>query len=175
MNGWKDYSKFMDSMSAGYEQHVKLPAWQKYLACRRGPSEGRRADGRQQVHARILYYHRPEAQAYKHRQLRYDHFECDYNLIWHFGLPVLTGLADEPPGRQWEAWRNSALTGTLWWPTAVRRSRPRRLPLKPGSPPSRSASSRFRRPNRPLRRSPPRHLADHRGRRHPRNRPPLRD
>ena len=106
MNGWKDYSRHIDTMAPGYEQHVNLPAWKKYPGLQKGghPKEAVPMGGNKFVR-NILYYHRPEAQAYKHRQLPNAHFECDHNLIWHFGLPVLTGLDKEPAGRQWEAWQ----------------------------------------------------------------------
>jgi hypothetical protein len=60
MNGWKDYSKFMDSMSAGYEQHVKLPAWQKYPGLQKGghPKDAVPMGGNKFTR-NILYYHRP--------------------------------------------------------------------------------------------------------------------
>jgi len=106
MNGWKDYSRHMDTMAPGYEQHAGLPAWQKYPGLQKGghPKSAVPMGGNRFLR-NILYYHDPDAQAYKHRSLRYEHFECDRNLVWHFGLPVWTGLDKTPATEQWSAWQ----------------------------------------------------------------------
>ena len=40
----------------------------------------------------IVYYSNPAAVLFRHRNLPFDAFESDYNLIWHFGLPLRTGI-----------------------------------------------------------------------------------
>jgi len=106
MNGWDSYSRFLDRMGPAYEEHVKLPAWKKYPGMQQGghpkdavPMAGNRIRGN------IIYYHNPEAMLYKHRRLSLEHFECDHNLVYHFGRPLLTSLKDVPPEKQWARWQ----------------------------------------------------------------------
>ena len=107
MNGWSDYSRFLDRMGPNYEQYIKLPAWKKYEGFQRGghPKDAVPMGGNR-ILRNIIYYRDPNAMLYKHRQLRFEHFECDWNLIYHFDLPLLTGLADTPAENQWEAWKD---------------------------------------------------------------------
>jgi len=106
MNGWKDYSRFLDRMGSAYEKHVGLPAWKKYEGLQKGghPKEAVPMGGNR-IERNIFFYRKPEAKLYKHRQLRFEHFDCDRNLIHHFGHPVLTGLTDVPPEKQWAEWQ----------------------------------------------------------------------
>ena len=53
----------------------------------------------------ICCYSDPKAMLYKQRALPYDKTESDYNLIWHYGLPLLTGMKGVPPDKQWEEWK----------------------------------------------------------------------
>jgi len=106
MNGWNDYSRFLDKMGPAYEEHVDLPAWKKYEGLQKGghprdavPMAGNR------IRRNVFYYHEPEAKLYKHRRLRFEHFECDHNLVYHFGHPLLVGLEGVPADRQWSEWR----------------------------------------------------------------------
>ena len=89
MNGWRDYSHFIDQMAPAYEEYIKLPAWKKYKGLQEG---GHPKDAVPMANNRlfrnIIYYHDAEARLYKHGRLPLDHFQCDYNLIWHFGLPL---------------------------------------------------------------------------------------
>jgi len=106
MNGWNDHSHFLDQMGPAYEAHVGLPAWKKYRGLQEGghPKDAVPMAGNR-IHRNILYYHNPEAKLYQHRQLRFDHFECDHNLVYHFGRPLLTGLDGVPPEEQWTEWQ----------------------------------------------------------------------
>ena len=40
----------------------------------------------------IVCYSNPDAWLFRHRNLPFDKTESDYNLIWHYGLPLRTGL-----------------------------------------------------------------------------------
>ncbi len=121
MNGWNDYSRFMDRMAPSYEEHIKLPAWKKYEGFQKGghPKDAVPMGGNR-IRRNVVYYRGPEAMLYKHRRLRFEHFECDRNLIYHFDLPLLTGLPDVPPQKQWEEWqklgfdRNSIVADPLF-------------------------------------------------------------
>ena len=106
MNGWNDYSRFLDRMGPSYEEHIKLPAWKKYEGFQKGghPKDAVPMGGNR-IRRNVIYYRDPEAMLYKHRRLTYEDFECDENLIYHFDQPLLTGPADVPPEKQWEAWK----------------------------------------------------------------------
>ena len=106
MNGWRDYSGFMDQMGPAYEEFIKLPAWKKYPGFQQGghPKDAVPMGGNR-ILRNIICYSGPEAMLYKHRSLRYESFQCDDNCIWHFGRPLLTGLKDVPPQKQWDAWQ----------------------------------------------------------------------
>ena len=110
MNGWNDYSKWIDSMGPNYEKYSKLPAWQKYEGLLRGGHPKNAIPmGGNRIHRNIIYYSDPEAMLYKYRggATRFlDDFECDGNLVWHKGGPLLVGgLKDVPAEKQWETWR----------------------------------------------------------------------
>ena len=56
-----------------------------------------------------------------HRLRFLDDFQCDENLVWHKGAPLLVGgLKDVPADRQWETWqemgfdRNSVVADPLF-------------------------------------------------------------
>ncbi len=105
MNGWNDYSRFLDRMAPNYEKYIDLPAWKKYEGLQKGghPKDAVPMGGNR-IRRNIIYYRDPDAMLYKHRRLRPEHFECDRNLIYHFDLPLLTGVADTPAEKQWEEW-----------------------------------------------------------------------
>ncbi len=110
MNGWNDYSKWIDRMGPNYEKYSKLPAWQKYEGLMRGghPQEAIPMGGNR-IHRNIIYYSSPEAKLYRYRSGAtkfLKDFECDDNVIWHKDAPLLIeGLKDVPPEKQWETWR----------------------------------------------------------------------
>ena len=110
MNGWNDYSKWMDRMAPAYEKYSKLQAWQKYAGLMRGghPQDAVPMGGNR-IHRNIIYYTDPKAMLYKYRSNAtkfLKDFACDQNLIWHQGQPLLIGgLTDVPDEKQWETWR----------------------------------------------------------------------
>lgn len=106
MNGWKDYSQFLDQMAPAYEEFIKLPAWKKYEGFQKGghPKDAVPMGGNR-VLRNILYYPRPGAALYAPRGLRYESFQCDYNCIWHFGRPLAIELKDVARDRQWDEWQ----------------------------------------------------------------------
>jgi hypothetical protein len=40
----------------------------------------------------IVCYREPDARLYVHYSLPFDRTESDYNLVWHYGQPILTGV-----------------------------------------------------------------------------------
>ena len=95
MNGWNDYSNWIDSMGPNYEKYSKLPAWQKYAGLLRGGHPNSAIPmGGNRIRRNIICYSAPEAMLYKYRSSAtkfLDDFECDRNLIWHQGEPLLVG------------------------------------------------------------------------------------
>ena len=110
MNGWGDYSRFLEKMAPAYEKYVKLPAWRKYSKLQKGghPKEAIPMGGNE-IRRNILYYTAPDAKLYKYRAAAtrfLEDFECDENLIWHKNRPITIGGLDKtPPAEQWNKWR----------------------------------------------------------------------
>jgi len=114
MNGWSDYSRWLDRMAPNYEKYSKLPAWQKYEGLMRGghPKDAIPMGGNR-IRRNIIYYSDPNALLYKYRSnaTRFlEDFECDRNLIWHKGSPLLIGgMKDVPAEEQWNKWHDMGL------------------------------------------------------------------
>lgn len=53
----------------------------------------------------IVCYSNPESKLYALTRLDFATTKADWNLFWHFGLPLLMDLPDVPPREQWQAWR----------------------------------------------------------------------
>lgn len=108
MNGWADYSDFLDQMSPAYEEYVHLPAWQKYAGLQSGgPPKDAVPMAGNRIRRNIFYYREPSAQLYTYRRLRLDHFECDENLVYHFGEPVRVSLGKKP--EDWTQWQQRGM------------------------------------------------------------------
>jgi len=89
---WKNHLK---TMIEGYEMVAGQPAWQKMRNMDIHPKDAVLPDGKimsgNEFHKNIIYYRNPEAKLFSFRNVPWDHYESDYNLVWHFGLPLLTG------------------------------------------------------------------------------------
>ena len=89
---WKDH---LPTMIKGYESVKDQPAWKSMRNMDTHPTDAVLPDGKimsgNKYFRNIIYYHDPNARYVKFRNFSFDHNECDYNLIWHFGLPILTG------------------------------------------------------------------------------------
>jgi hypothetical protein len=98
-NGWtKDHrywTSHFKTMVEGYESVAKEPVWQSMRNMHIHPKDAVLPDGKimtgNSFHRNILYYRDPKAKLFSFRNLPLDHYASDYNLVWHFGLPLWTG------------------------------------------------------------------------------------
>ncbi len=110
MNGWNDYSRWIEQMGPNYEKYSTLPAWQKYQGLLRGghPKDAIPMGGNR-IRQNIIYYSDPNALLYKYRSNAtkfLEDFECDRNLIWHKGQSLLIGgMKDVSEDKQWQTWQ----------------------------------------------------------------------
>jgi len=106
---WKPLSeKQAEGIKNDLMKYGKLPAYRKY----RGLAEMFRTNYDEWIQMagnkflrNICYYSDPDAALYQQRGLPYDKTESDYNLIYHFGHPLVVGLRKVPPEKQWEEWK----------------------------------------------------------------------
>lgn len=110
MNGWKDYSRWIGRMSPAYRKYVNRLEWKKYPGLQRdGPPETAIPMGGNRIRRNIFFYSDPNARLYAYRTCAADFlkdFECDLNLVWHGGEPLLIGgLERILPAQQWDRWR----------------------------------------------------------------------
>jgi hypothetical protein len=82
-------------MVQGYEMVAGQPAWQKMRNMHLHPKDAVLPDGKIMTgnvfNRNIIYYRDPEAKLFSFRNLPLDHYESDNNVVWHFGLPLVTG------------------------------------------------------------------------------------
>ena len=90
--GW--WKREIDNWCKQYDAVKDLPAW-KNVASLRDPRTVPLPDGRtmQRNVARlnILSWNDPQPQAFRFRNLSFEHNPCDSNLLWHGGQPIKTG------------------------------------------------------------------------------------
>ena len=53
----------------------------------------------------ICCYSGKDSALYRQRDLPFDKTQSDYNLVWHFGLPLSVGLRGVEPDKQWDEWK----------------------------------------------------------------------
>ena len=144
MTGWPNHKVFLEGtpdgcligMTKGYETYASLPAWRKYAGLQQGghPKDAVPMANNRLLH-NIFYYQGRDTQLYKHNLLPMKHFQSDYNLVYHFGLPLLAELRRLPAHGNGTSGRNSASTGTAWWPIHCSSMRPEDdYRLRPESP-----------------------------------------
>lgn len=110
MNGWGDYSGFMDQMGPAYEEFIKLPAWKKFPGFQAGghPKDAVPMAGNR-LARNIICYRGADAVLYRFNNLGLPSFACDKNLVWHAGQPLKIAVkdigGDVPPEKQWARWQ----------------------------------------------------------------------
>ncbi len=98
-NGWtpthRHWVNHFPDMIKGYESVADQLAWKNMRNMRLHPRDAVLPDGLimsgNVFQRNILYWHDPAAKAYRVNRFSFSHNQCDHNLLWHFGLPILTG------------------------------------------------------------------------------------
>ena len=98
-NGWTAthsyWTSHLPTMIQGFESVKDQPAWRGMRNMQLHPKDAVLPDGKimsGNVYRRnIIAYHAPQAKYVSFRTFPFDHNQCDGNLIWHYGQPLLTG------------------------------------------------------------------------------------
>ena len=98
-SGWtKDHpywQNHLKTMIEGYELVADQPAWKSMRNMHIHPKDAVLPDGKIMTgnvfRKNIVCYRNAEAKLFSFRNLPFDHYESDYNLVWHFGQPLVTG------------------------------------------------------------------------------------
>ena len=112
MNGW-DQATFMGAhmptMMQGYQEYAQLPAWAKYRHLRDAPPDKSVPMANNVIRRNIFWYQKPGTKLFNHVRLPVEHFESDFNLVYHPGGPILTDVKGVAPDKEWEEWRKLGL------------------------------------------------------------------
>ncbi len=111
-NGWTPthsyWGSHLPTMIKGYESVMNEPAWKGMRNMHIHPTNAVTADGKIMTgnvfRRNIIYYHEPKSKLWSFRNVPFDHYVSDSNLVWHFNERLLTG--ELRPGRE--------LTGNLF-------------------------------------------------------------
>ena len=98
-SGWTKDHKFwknhFPTMVKGYESVAGHPAWQSMRNMQLHPKDAVLPDGLvmtgNEFVRNIVDYRDPKAKLFAFRNLPFDHYMSDDNVLWHHGLPLLTG------------------------------------------------------------------------------------
>ena len=98
-SGWTDrhpyWASHLGTMIQGFESVQNEPAWRNLRRMDLHPTNAVLSDGKimtSNVFLRnIIAYREPAAKYAAFRTFPHDHNICDSNLVWHGGLPILTG------------------------------------------------------------------------------------
>ncbi|OGV70522.1 MAG: hypothetical protein A3K19_24685 [Lentisphaerae bacterium RIFOXYB12_FULL_65_16] len=110
MSGWNANHRFLQGTVPAFKKSVEefapLPVWSRYRGFLRDPDPVTAVCMADNIIQRnIVSYTKPEAFLYRHGNLPLDRFTCDYNLIWHAGQPLRTGLRGVKDEDQWDEWK----------------------------------------------------------------------
>jgi parallel beta-helix repeat protein len=121
-SGWtKDntfWTNHFPTMVKGYESVAGEPAWQSMRNMKTHPKDAILPDGLvmtgNEFLRNIVDYRDPNAKLFSFRNLPFDHYKSDDNVVWHHGLPLLTGL--RKPGQtetidEWASWQALGFDG----------------------------------------------------------------
>jgi hypothetical protein len=98
-NGWTGDHPFWKShfptMVQGYEMVAHQPAWRGMRNMQLHPKDAVLPDGKimtgNEFHRNIIFYRDPQAKLFRFSNVPFDHYQSDYNLVYHFGRPLGTG------------------------------------------------------------------------------------
>ena len=98
-NGWtKDHpywTSHLPTMIQGYDSVKDQPAWKQMRNMDIDPRNAVLPSGLIMTgnvfRRNIICYHDPEAKLFRFSNVPWEGYESDYNLVYHFGEPVLTG------------------------------------------------------------------------------------
>jgi parallel beta-helix repeat protein len=98
-NGWTGGQKFwtthFPTMVKGYESVAGQPAWRSMRNMQTHPKDAILPDGLimtgNEFRRNIVDYRDPKAKLFSFRNVPFDHYRSDDNIVWHHGLPLLTG------------------------------------------------------------------------------------
>jgi hypothetical protein len=96
MSGWVreqgTWNNHIESMTKGFNEYSNLPAWQKYRGLRGAAPRQAVPMADNRILRNIIFYRNPDAKFVRHSNLPLDRFQSDYNLLYHFDQPILTGI-----------------------------------------------------------------------------------
>ncbi|HPD13346.1 MAG TPA: right-handed parallel beta-helix repeat-containing protein [Planctomycetota bacterium] len=115
-NGWTDkhsyWTSHLPSMVKGYESVANQPAWKAMRNMGLHPKDAVLPDGKIMTgnvfRRNIVAYRGEKSRLYRlNANVPLDRNEFDYNLIWHYGLPIFVGqpAKDKPGADEWAAWQ----------------------------------------------------------------------
>ncbi|HWH69082.1 MAG TPA: right-handed parallel beta-helix repeat-containing protein, partial [Candidatus Sulfotelmatobacter sp.] len=98
-NGWTDkhsyWTEHLPTMIKGFESVMQEPAWQSMRNMQLHPTNAVLPDGKIMTgnlfFRNIVSYHETKAKYVSFNTFPFEHNACDSNLVWHAGLPLLTG------------------------------------------------------------------------------------
>jgi hypothetical protein len=98
-NGWNESSHMwrdhLPTMIKGYDSVAGQPAWREMRGMDLHPTKAVRPDDTimsgNVIRRNIIYYHDPKAKVFKLSRMSPAYNVCQENLVYHFGLPLLTG------------------------------------------------------------------------------------
>jgi len=116
-NGWTAshsyWKNHLPTMIRGYESVIAQPAWMKMRGMNVHPKDAVLPDGLimagNVLRRNIIYYRQPKAKLFRFNNLSLQHYQSDYNLVWHFGQPLLLEVNRDiklDTVDAWKAWQN---------------------------------------------------------------------
>ena len=142
---WKEHFK---TMVQGYEMVAHEPAWRQMRNMNIHPKDAVLPNGLimsgNVFRRNIVSYDAPEAKLFQFHDVPWDHYESDYNLIYHCGLPCRPVRRSRARRfrETWSAIRASSGVNPANCPPAGNGARGRKTPLPPRSPATPRESAR---------------------------------
>ena len=116
--GHKYWTSHFPTMVKGYESVAGQPAWQSMRNMKTHPKDAVLPDGLvmtgNEFLRNIVDYRDPNAKLFAFRNLPFDHYKSDDNVLWHHGLPLLTGLRKQGQTEtinEWASWQSLGFDG----------------------------------------------------------------